>query len=62
MSTSIVTTSQLIRPQVAAGSHPIENGQYVISTPPIDLFYKTLLQWIENPCSRRVCIQPATHG
>jgi hypothetical protein len=48
MSTSIVTTSQIVRPPVAAGSHPIETGRYVISTPAIHQFYETLLLWIEN--------------
>jgi hypothetical protein len=45
--TSIVTTSQLVRPQVAPGTHPVETGRYIIPTPAITLLFETLLRWIE---------------
>jgi len=48
MSTSVVNTSQTVRPQVAAGCHPIETGGYIISTPAINGFFNTVLPWIEN--------------
>lgn len=48
MSSSTVTTSQVVRPQVAPGSHPIETAKYIIPTKAINLFHKTVLEWIEN--------------
>lgn len=37
-----------IRPNVPAGSHPIETTRYLLPTPSIDDSYKAVLQWIEN--------------
>ncbi|HEX7997675.1 MAG TPA: ATP-binding protein [Pyrinomonadaceae bacterium] len=37
-----------IRPNVPAGSHPIETTRYLLPTPSIDDFYNAVLQWIEN--------------
>jgi hypothetical protein len=40
--------SRLVRPAVAAGSHPIETTHYVICTPPILLLHDVVRQLIEN--------------
>src|ERR1051326_3914776 len=42
------TPSQLIRPSVAPGSHPVETTQYVIPTPPIQSLNLTVTHWINN--------------
>lgn len=42
------TPTQPVRPNVAPGSHPIETARYVIPTPPIEEFLKTVRGWIEN--------------
>jgi hypothetical protein len=37
-----------IRPNVPAGSHPIETTRYLLPTASIDSSYNAVLQWIEN--------------
>lgn len=57
-----VTASQVIRPQVAPGSHPIETGRYIISTRAITLFFDTLREWIENHAPGGCVDSPPRHG
>ncbi|HBB94687.1 MAG TPA: ATP-binding protein [Blastocatellia bacterium] len=45
---STATPSQLIRPAVARGSHPVETTRYVIPTPPIQSLSLTVTHWIHN--------------
>lgn len=41
-------SSNIIRPFIPKGTHPVETGKYLISTNEIDRMYQTVLQWIEN--------------
>ena len=45
---STIVTSHVITPHVQPGSHPIETGRYIISTPAINLLRESLVSWIEN--------------
>lgn len=45
---SSIATSHVTLPHVEPGSHPIETGRYIISTPAIDLLRDALVCWIEN--------------
>lgn len=42
------STLSYVRPDVPAGSHPIETTRYILPTPSIDSSYDAVLQWIEN--------------
>lgn len=42
------TTPTFVRPEVPAGSHPVETTRYIIPTPSISRFYDAILQWIET--------------
>ena len=57
-----VTASQVIRPQVAPGSHPIETGRYIISTRAIRVFFDALREWIENRAPGGCVDSPPRHG
>lgn len=35
-----------VRPRVAVGSHPVETGRYVISTPPLNVLYDKVKRWV----------------
>ncbi|MWC31377.1 ATP-binding protein [Paenibacillus sp. MMS18-CY102] len=41
-------TSEINRPFVPVGSHPIETGRYLIGTEEINRLYEVVTQWIEN--------------
>ncbi len=41
-------SEQLGRPYVPKGSHPVENGRYLIATNEIDRLFESICQWIDN--------------
>jgi hypothetical protein len=45
---AVKSTPPFIRPDVPAGSHPIETTRYILPTPSIDSSYSAVLKWIEN--------------
>jgi hypothetical protein len=45
---AVNSTPPFIRPDVPAGSHPIETTRYILPTPSIDASYNAVLKWIEN--------------
>lgn len=42
------TTPPYVRPDVPAGSHPVETTRYILPTPSIGTSYNAVIQWIEN--------------
>ncbi len=45
---NISSPEQIGRPYVTAGSHPIENGRYLIATSEIERLFNAICQWIDN--------------
>ena len=54
--------THLVRPNVPPGTHPIETGRYVLSTPPLGRLCDDLKKWVNNRASGAIVVGPPRFG
>lgn len=50
------------RPSVPPGTHPIETGRYVLSTPPLGRLCDDLKQWVDTRAAGAIVVGPPRFG
>lgn len=57
-----MSQTHLVRPSVPPGTHPIETGRYVLSTPPLGRLCDDLKQWVDNRAAGAIVVGPPRFG